>query len=250
MTQKTPQRELRYMTQEFRVSADGESPKIFGYAAVFNSPAQLPMGWAEEIDPHAFDSVMASNPDVRALWNHNPDFVLGRTAAGTLRVSVDTHGLAYEVDPPDTQAARDLMVSMRRGDVTQSSFGFVVRRDQWTEINGEVKRLILEMEELFDVSPVTYPAYPTASSGVRSLPASMPAELRSRFAKRDDEECMCDCAECLDGDCSDCSDVDCSDPNCICNAESDDEQVSARAQEHEADENLRMRIRLGFASLL
>jgi len=247
MTDKTPQREVRYMMQEFRVSADGDVPKIFGYAAVFNSPVPLPMGWTEEIDPHAFDSVMASNPDVRALWNHNPDFVLGRTASGTLRLTIDDHGVAYEVDPPDTQAARDLIVSMRRGDVTQSSFGMVVKRDQWTEINGQVKRLILEMAEFFDVSPVTYPAYPTATSGVRSIPTSMPAELRSMIEKRDEDMCACDCPECLAGDCEDCSNADCTDANCDC---MDYEEDSARAAEHEANENLRMRIRIGFASLL
>ena len=76
---------------------------------------------------------MGSNPDVRALWNHNPDHVLGRTTANTLALTLDARGLAYVIDPPDTQMARDLIVSMRRKDVTGSSFGFITRRDQWTD---------------------------------------------------------------------------------------------------------------------
>jgi HK97 family phage prohead protease len=177
--------ERRYLTQEFRVSKEGEAAKIEGYASLFNSRSEDLGGWREEIDPAAFDAVMASNPDVRALWNHNADVVLGRTAAGTLKLNIDARGLAYEVDPPDTQQARDLMVSMRRGDITQSSFGFICGRDQWTEEkDGTVTRRILEFDSLLDVSPVTYPAYTATSSGVRSLPDSMPTEIRSRFEAR------------------------------------------------------------------
>ena len=105
---------------EFRVSGENEPRKINGYGAVFDSPSEN-LGWStelrEEIDPHAFDGVLASNPDVRGLFNHDSNFVLGRTTAGTMRLSVDARGLAYEIDPPDTQFARDLMVSMRRGDI-------------------------------------------------------------------------------------------------------------------------------------
>jgi HK97 family phage prohead protease len=223
-TQSSPER--RYFSQEFRVS-EGEAPKISGYAALFNSPS-LDMGWTEEIDPHAFDGVMASNPDVRALWNHNPDHILGRTTAGTLRLMVDSRGLAYEIDPPATQLADDLIVSMRRKDVTGSSFGFVSKRDQWTEnADGTVTRRILEFQELLDISPVTYPAYPATSSGVRSIPASMPVELRSRFETRDEEDgdndngCHCQCPECVGDNCMDCSDPDCDDPDCVANQNKD-----------------------------
>jgi len=180
--------ERRHATTEFRVSAANEPASISGYAAVFDSHSE-DLGYfcelREEIDPHAFDSVMASNPDVRAFFNHDPNMVLGRTTAGTLRLSVDARGLQYEIDPPDTQVARDLMVSMRRRDITGSSFGFVCKRDQWTDNpDGSVTRRILEFDQLLDVSPVTFPAYPASSSEANSLPASMPAEFRSRFEKR------------------------------------------------------------------
>jgi len=129
---------------------------------------------------------MASNPDVRALFNHNPDNVLGRTAAGTLSLSIDSRGLAYSINPPDTQLANDLMVSLRRKDITGSSFGFVVARDQWTDNpDGTITRTILEIDQLLDVSPVTYPAYDAANAQARSLPESMPVEFRSRIEQRD-----------------------------------------------------------------
>jgi hypothetical protein len=215
--------EYRNITQKFRVSDDGEAAKITGYAALVDVSSD-PFGmWNEIIDPHAFDSVMASNPDVRALWNHNPDHVLGRTSANTLTLSLDARGLAYVIDPPDTTLARDLIVSMRRKDVTQSSFGFITKRDQWTDnADGTVTRRILEFEELLDVSPVTYPAYSLTTSQVRNLPASMPAEMRSRFeahvatdatksTRSLTEHCTCACAQCLDESCGICS----ADPQCL-----------------------------------
>lgn len=167
--------------------AEGATPVITGYAAVFNTPSNE-MPWIEEIDPHAFDAVMKQKPDVRALWNHNPDHVLGRTTAGTLELRLDSQGLAYTVKPPETTVARDLMISMRRKDVTQSSFSFICSRDQWTNNpDGTVTRRILEFSELLDVSPVTFPAFDAATSGVRSLPSTMPVEMRSRFATRSAE---------------------------------------------------------------
>jgi hypothetical protein len=94
--------------------------------------------------------------------------VLGRNKAGTLRLHEDDHGLAIEIDPPDTQWARDLMVSMERGDVTQMSFGFTVAEDSWEQDKDEkVTRTILKIKELYDVSPVTFPAYPQTEAHVR-----------------------------------------------------------------------------------
>ena len=213
-----PKTERRTHNIEFRVSQDGETPKIGGYAAVFNS-SSFDMGWTEEIAPDAFDSVLKSkDTDVRCLWNHNDDHVLGRQSAGTLGLTVDSKGLAYEVTPPDTQFARDLMVSMRRKDITGSSFGFIVKRDQWTDnSDGSVTRRILEFDMLLDVSPVTFPAYPDATSKVRSLPESMPTEYRSRFEKRANVAgCLCGCSQCLADTCNLCSAGDCDDEVCSC----------------------------------
>ncbi len=178
--------ERRYITSEFRVSDPAESKTtIFGYAAVFESPTSNGY-WTETLDPHCFDAVLASNPDVRALWNHNADHVLGRTTSNTLTLALDARGLSYTIDPPETTIASDLLISMRRKDVTGSSFGFVCKRDQWTDnLDGTITRHILEIGELLDVSPVTYPFYGTSSATVRSLPnsipESIPMELRSRL---------------------------------------------------------------------
>lgn len=141
--------------------------KLRGHAAVFNKLSEDLGGFREQIAIGAFDGVL--DDDVRALYNHNPDYVLGRNKAGTLRLAVDDTGLSYEVDMPDTQIARDLAVSIERGDVNQSSFGFIVAEDAWENVGDEVVRTIVKFHSLFDVSPVTYPAYPDAKVGMRSL---------------------------------------------------------------------------------
>jgi len=215
--------EHRYLTQEFRVSPEGETPSISGYAALFDTQSQDLGSWTESIDPHAFDSVLSKNPDVRALWNHNADCVLGRTVANTLHLALDARGLSYVIDPPDTTIAKDLLVSMRRKDVTQSSFGFIVKRDQWTEQpDGSITRRILEFDELLDISPVTYPAYTQTTSQARNLPATMPVEIRSILSNRSADSienqpiCECECTQCLSGACNLCSDDDCVDEVCSC----------------------------------
>jgi hypothetical protein len=212
--------ERRYLAQEFRVSQDA-TPVISGYAAVFDL-ASNDIGWTEEIDPHAFDAVMATNPDVRGLFNHRPDHVLGRTKSGTLKLNIDARGLAYTITPPDTTLAKDLIVSMRRGDINESSFGFICARDQWTDNpDGTITRRILEIDQLVDVSIVTYPAYDQASATVRSLPDTMPVEMRSRFERVSDDseskavraltdQCTCTCPQCMAGSCGICS----ADPIC------------------------------------
>lgn len=220
--------------------AEGATPVITGYAAVFNEPSNE-MPWIEEIDPHAFDAVLKQNPDVRALWNHNADHVLGRTTAGTLELRLDSKGLAYTVQPPETTVARDLMISMRRKDVTQSSFSFICSRDQWkNNPDGTVTRRILEFSELLDVSPVTFPAFDAATSGVRSLPGTMPVELRSRFGAKSDTEvraltdqCTCPCPQCLAGSCGICSAT----PQC-----DGAERGAQRAADWHADTMTRLRL--------
>lgn len=155
---------------EYEDREDQQGPIIRGHAAVFDTLSENLGGFREKIAPGAFDSVLAD--DVRALYNHDPNHVLGRSKSGTLRLSVDDRGLHYEIDPPDTQIARDLITSLRRGDVDQSSFGFSVDKDDWKEDDdGRVIRTIIKFRRLYDVSPVTYPAYPDATVGLRSLDA-------------------------------------------------------------------------------
>jgi len=148
--------------------AENEPTQIVGYAARFNELSEEMWGMREKIAPGAFREAIGKS-DVRALWNHDPNYVLGRTKNGTLIVREDEQGLFYEVTPPDAQWARDLVESIKRGDVDQSSFAFTVDVQEWDESGDPVIRTIVKIRELFDVSPVTYPAYPTATSGVRSL---------------------------------------------------------------------------------
>jgi HK97 family phage prohead protease len=161
---QTEQRERRVLTAELRAGKDKRT--IVGHAAVFNSPTDL--GWfREQIRPGAFaESVKAD--DIRALFNHDPNHVLGRNKAGTLRLAEDDKGLAIEIDPPDTQLARDLLVSMERGDVSQMSFGFYVEKQEWDETNPKSPLRTLIKVRLFDVSPVTFPAYEDTDASVRS----------------------------------------------------------------------------------
>ena len=160
--------EVRYYPVELRVNRqEGEPPQIKGHAAVFNKLSEELWGFREKVAPGAFTKTL-KKADVRALFNHDPNFVLGRNKAKTLTLQEDENGLAFSVTPPDTQWARDLMVSMERGDISQCSFGFQTVKDSWD--NTDPKDIIrtLEEVELFDVSVVTYPAYPQAKAQVRT----------------------------------------------------------------------------------
>jgi HK97 family phage prohead protease len=160
---------------------EGQAERIAGYASVTydGTPETEYVLWqgkseraVERIAPGAFAAAIERGDDVRALFNHDPSLILGRSKAGTLRLSVDAKGLAYSVDAGDTTIARDVMTHLRRGDVSGSSFGFRVESEKWTESrdaagNVSIVRDILSVR-LFDVGPVTFPAYAGASSGVRS----------------------------------------------------------------------------------
>lgn len=144
----------------------GEPVRLTGHAAVFNKLSEELWGFRERIKPGAFAKTLGN--DVRALWNHDANHVLGRTTAKTLTLREDEVGLAVEILLPDTQTGRDLAVSIERGDVSQMSFAFRTITDRWNTENGETIRTLEEVE-LFDVSPVTFPAYPDTDVAVRSL---------------------------------------------------------------------------------
>lgn len=151
---------------------------IVGHASMFDTPYEL-WGFQERVSRGAFKKSL-KEADVAALWNHDPNVVLGRNRSKTLRLSEDEVGLRYEVDLPDTQAARDLHTLIKRGDVYQSSFSFEIIKEDWeypkSGEDGLPLRTIREVR-LFDVSPVTYPASPTTdvdvARAVRSLAEAM-----------------------------------------------------------------------------
>jgi hypothetical protein len=176
--------EQRILAQSVEIRMDGEAeeskPKVRGYAAKFNVESENlgseDFQFIETIAPGAFDDVLKD--DVRALFNHDPSAVLARSknGEGTLTLGVDETGLWYEFEAPDTQAGRDLVTSIERGDVDQSSFSFIVgeKGQKWEETkDGEgptiTRRMITKIKRLLDVSPVTYPAYPDATVALRSF---------------------------------------------------------------------------------
>lgn len=169
--------------------SEGGPRKVRGYAAVFSRQSEN-MGGSrrqlfEVIEPGAFDDVLKD--DVRALFNHDSNLILARSkaGAGTLALGADETGLWYEFTPPDTQAGRDLAVSLERGDVDQSSFAFTVEKDdqRWDETTeGDVTRVlrtIKKVSRLYDVSPVTYPAYPDATVALRAFDEHRESVLRN-----------------------------------------------------------------------
>ena len=154
-----------------------DNRKIAGYGAVFNVETDIDGMFREKIAPGAFSNSL--DGDVRSFFNHDSNNVLGRTSSGTLRLSEDSTGLKYEVDLPDTQIARDLQVSMDRGDVDGSSFAFTVTRERWDE-TGDVPLRTIEEVNLYEVGPVTVPAYPDAKVALRSLEESRKANPEDR----------------------------------------------------------------------
>lgn len=144
-------------------------PVITGYASVFYRPGDPGTeyfidGAFERIAPTAFNSALRRD-DPCALFNHNTDLVLGRVSSGTLRLSVDSVGLRYEIDPPDTSVGRDVSELLARGDVRGSSFAFIVTADRAVYDGGKLVREVTDLE-LLDVGPVAYPAYPASTAGV------------------------------------------------------------------------------------
>lgn len=165
------------MEKEIRCLCDGRmevrqvegasgGPKIVGYAAVFHSLSEDLGGFRERILPGAFSKSLAERTDVRALWNHDSNYVLGRTP-NTLQVWEDDIGLRFEITPPETQWAQDLMKSIDRGDVTQTSFRFITEQDQFIHAEDEVVYRELIQVGLIEVSPVTFPAYEATNVQLR-----------------------------------------------------------------------------------
>lgn len=155
---------------EFRADGD-QAIRLVGHAAVFNARSEDFGGWVETIAPGAFRDALQTDV-VKALWNHNTDWVIGSNRSGTLRLAEDERGLAIEADPPDTQWMRDHIVTIRRGDVDQMSFGFWVNDegspgDTWHREGDLIVRTLTRVH-LFDVSPVAFPAYRQTDVKVRS----------------------------------------------------------------------------------
>lgn len=158
--------ERRFVTDDFEARAEGDKQYFEGYAYVYGAVADIG-GFTEEIARGAESEVMQD--DVRGLFNHDPNYVLGRNGK-TMKLTVDSRGLKYSIEynPADPDHVR-LMEKVKRGDVSQSSFAFKTKDDKWEVRNGKDHRTVTKFKRLLDVSPVTYPAYNEATVAARSL---------------------------------------------------------------------------------
>lgn len=181
-------KEIRAYLSEVRAAPGANGGLRFtGYAAKFDTWSRDLGGFRERIAPGAFRDAIGRD-DVRVLVNHNPNMVLGRTKSGTAKLEEDNTGLRFDVEAPDTSWARDLKVSVDRGDVDQCSFAFAVEEDgdewHWAQPNsGELDERTLKKVKLFDVSIVTFPAYEDTEASSRSALDEARAEREKALAE-------------------------------------------------------------------
>lgn len=173
--QPAERREIRDSVEgiEFREAEPGSSSigTLVGYAAVFDKYSCDLGYFREKIARGAFAKAIAAC-DVRALVNHDPNMLIGRKSAGTLRMVEDEIGLKVEIDVPDTTVGRDLVVHLRRRDMQGQSFSFTTSIDQWDWSGETALRTLIEVDQLFDVGPVAFPAYEETSAAMRSYQAN------------------------------------------------------------------------------
>ena len=161
--------ERRFCDKCITRSADSDSRRVEGYALVFNSLSRDLGGVVERIAPHALDGVLEDS-DIKCWLNHDASRgalarcrganVQQAEAGNSLELEVDDIGLRYAFDAPHTALGDELLESLRRGDINQSSFAFTVKEDKWERMeDGMARRTILKFDRLFDVSPVYDPAY-------------------------------------------------------------------------------------------
>jgi uncharacterized protein len=167
--------ETRNLTTSFRAEKRGDKQFVVsGYAAVFNSPADIGGKFIETIQPGAFRTALAAKQNVRVLWNHEASKPLGSTRAGTATVKEDNHGLFFscQLDPTITWHA-DVYRAIERGDVNGASYGFSVSDDgqKWEQRGGKTYRILTNIAHLLDVSPVVYPAGSETSISARAAGA-------------------------------------------------------------------------------
>lgn len=146
---------------------DHDVIRITGYGAVFNKQYRV-MGFREQVAPGAFTKTLVDNPDIRGMFNHSPDFLLGRTKSGTMDVEEDKRGLRYEIraDALDPQA-KSVARKIARGDVDGSSMAFFVHQEDWDEKDGKPTLRTIKEVELIETGPVTMPASPSTTSKIQ-----------------------------------------------------------------------------------
>ena len=156
----------RSFNASFETREDNENLSIEGYFVVFNTNYDMGMGMSESIAPHAFDNTLSD--DIRALINHDTTLVLGRTSAHTLELRQDEHGLWGRIDiNPNDSDAMNLYARVKRGDVSQCSFGFDILDEETEYLNENEVHWTIKEVKLYEVSPCTFPAYQETSIAAR-----------------------------------------------------------------------------------
>jgi hypothetical protein len=184
--------ERRYVEMTLRAAGDEQKPVIEGDAAVFGVETIVGRWFREKIRSGAFARVLSEKPDVIGAFNHDWSMVLGRTTAGTLKLEETDKALRYSIDVnPNDQQAMSVYEKVKRGDVSQSSFAFTVRKEEWTEPADDealALREIVEIGKLFDVGPVPFAQYPEASAQARSKSETFMHDPSTQAASGDAEE--------------------------------------------------------------
>lgn len=164
--------EKRFQTLELRA----KGRRLEGYAALFGIEARIGGDMIETIAPGAFTQTLNERADILALVDHDPTRVLARTRSGTLQLSEDTRGLAFEMDVPNTQAGKDVLTLAERGDLGGMSFGFTARDEQMDDDHRELRAV-----DLYEISVVAaFPAYDGTVINARSKRGAFPALSRAQ----------------------------------------------------------------------
>jgi len=159
-SQLNRQKNIRDFKSSFKITRDETTPEervVEGYFALYESETELWEGSYEIISKGAFDNTL--NKDVRALWNHNTQYVLGRSKNGSLSLKADDKGLFGTIKLPNTQYANDLYELVSRGDIDQASFGFNILDEELEELASGGYRWRIKDIDLHEISVVTFPAY-------------------------------------------------------------------------------------------
>lgn len=234
-------------TKELRIATAADGTRTITASIPYNSPSVDLGGFTEIIAPGAFTSALEPDADVLCLRDHDSKLLMGRTKSHTMTLQDTPAGLVYTCTLPNTTSGQDLAESIARGDLDATSFGFTTTADKWAaDDSGNVVRTLVSVE-LLECSPCSFAAYPESSVSIRSCPTDIRTKLSEHRDNPDaDPKCECDCEECQNGDCADCSNVDCTDEVCNCSELRNTVKLNTFAE----DENRKLTIRVGFASLL
>jgi HK97 family phage prohead protease len=233
-------RELRYQAaKELRVQNSPDGSRTISGSLLYNQPSQDLGGFTEILSPGVFAGSL--DGDILCLRDHSATLLMGRTKSKTLTLTDDAVGLRFRCTLPNTSQANDLATSIERGDLDGVSFGFRTIEDVWTsDGEGNIIRTLLKVT-LFEISPCSFPAYPSSTVSVRSCPPQLRDKLKTT-KRSNDNGCDCDCSSCLDDDCGGCEMPDCDDEECEGCPNQDDEDRSVSQSEW-----LRMHMRLELA---